>query len=86
SNTTQHQEKRIVHGDGANGPTGTAKDEKLTAQGKKEETVNILNYNVSALVREPGNYYVEVVPLNSVNSMIRGDKVISNGVWLGSNS
>lgn len=82
TNTTVHQETREVFGDASKGPTGTAKDAKIKAKAITTKVENVLEYNLMGLVTEPGNYYVEVVPLNGMNSMIRGDKVVSNGVWL----
>ena len=43
----------------------------------------MLEYDLMGIVREAGSYFVEVVPLNGVNSMIRGEKVKSGVVWLG---
>ncbi len=81
TNTTTHKEKREVFGS-SSGPTGTAKDAKIKAQGTTQKEINVLNYDLKSLVNEPANYYVQVTPLNGVNSMIRGEKVVSNGVYL----
>ncbi|WP_029201482.1 hypothetical protein [Oribacterium sp. NK2B42] len=82
TNTTTHQETREVFGDASKGPTGTAKDAEIKAKAKTKKKENVLEYNLMSLVTVPGMYYVEVVPLNGLNSMIRGDKVVSAGVWL----
>lgn len=82
TNTTTHQETREVFGDASKGPTGTEKDAKIKANAKTKKKENVLEYNLMSLVTVPGMYYVEVVPLNELNSMIRGDKVVSAGVWL----
>lgn len=82
SNTKVHQENREVFGDSSKGPTGTEKDAEVKAQEKTTKVENVLEYDLMGLVQEAGNYFVEVVPLNGVNSMIRGEKVSSGGVWL----
>ena len=82
SNTKVHQESREVFGDSSKGPTGTEKDAEVKAQEKTTKVENVLEYDLMGLVKEAGDYYVEVVPLNSVNSMIRGEKVTSGRVWL----
>jgi len=82
SNTKVHQESREVFGDSSKGPTGTEKDAEIKAQEKTTKVENVLEYDLMGLVKEAGDYYVEVVPLNSVNSMIRGEKVTSGRVWL----
>ena len=82
SNTKVHQENREVFGDSSKGPTGTEKDDEIKAQEKTTKVENVLEYDLMSLVTVPGMYYVEVVPLNGLNSMIRGDKVVSAGVWL----
>ena len=82
SNTKTHQESREVFGDAGKGPTGTEKDAEIKAQDKTTKVENVLEYDLMSLVTVPGMYYVEVVPLNGLNSMIRGDKVVSAGVWL----
>ena len=82
TNTTVHQETREVFGDASKGPTGTAKDAKIKAKAKTTKVENVLEYNLMGLVTEAGNYFVEIVPLNGTNSMIRGDKVVSGSVWL----
>ena len=50
--------------------------------GRTTKVENVPEYDLMGIVREAGSYYVEVVPLNGVNSMIRGEKVSSGGVWL----
>ena len=82
TNTTVHQETREVFGDASKGPTGTAKDAKIKAKAKTTKVENVLDFNLMGIITEAGNYYVEVVPLNGTNSMIRGDKVVSREVWL----
>ncbi|SEA97716.1 hypothetical protein SAMN05216349_1851 [Oribacterium sp. KHPX15] len=71
TNTTTHQETREVFGDTSKGPTGTAKDAKIKAKAKTKKKENVQEYNLMSLVTVPGMYYVEVVPLNGLNSMIR---------------
>ena len=82
SNTKVHQEKREVFGDASKGPTGTEKDLQISAQAKTTKVENVLEYDLMSLIREAGNYYVEVTPLNGMNSMIRGEKVVSGSVNL----
>ena len=82
TNTKVHQETREVFGDAGKGPTGTEKDTEIKAQARTTKVENVLEYDLMGIVREAGSYYVEVVPLNGVNSMIRGEKVTSGEVWL----
>ena len=82
SNTKAHKETVEVFGDAGKGPTGTEKDAEIKAQARTTKVENVLEYDLMGLVQEAGNYFVEVVPLNGVNSMIRGEKVSSGGVWL----
>ena len=72
SNTKVHQESMEVFGDAGKGPTGTEKDAEIKAQARTTKVENVLEYDLMGIVREAGNYRVEVVPLNGVNSMIRG--------------
>ena len=72
SNTKVHQESMEVFGDAGKGPTGTEKDAEIKAQARTTKVENVLEYDLMGLVQEAGNYFVEVVPLNGVNSMIRG--------------
>ena len=57
-------------------------DPEIKAQARTTKVENVLEYDLMGIVREAGNYRVVVVPLNGVNSMIRGEKVSSGGVWL----
>lgn len=82
SNTKVHQEKREVFGDASKSPTGTEKDLQISAQAKTTKVENVLEYDLMGLISEAGNYYVEVTPLNGMNSMIRGEKVVSGSVNL----
>ena len=82
SNTKVHQESMEVFGDAGKGPTGTEKDSEIKAQTRTTKVENVLEYYLMGIVREAGNYRVEIVPLNGVNSMIRGEKVTSGEVWM----
>jgi len=60
----------------------TEKDVEIKAQARTTKVENVLEYDLMGIVREAGNYRVEIVPLNGVNSMIRGEKVTSGEVWM----
>ena len=57
-------------------------DPEIKAQARTTKVENVPEYDLMGIVREAGSYYVEVVPLNGANSMIRGEKVTSGEVWL----